>query len=201
MIERIHNDFIWNKKRANIKHSTLIGDYSKGGLKDVDIRSKFKSLHLNWVTRLYDVTNFHPWKLIPLYFLNSAFANTIPFHPNLCVPDNVIEGIPDFYKNIILLWKSISQTPPTTASMILSECLWYNSQIKVDNHPIMPSFCENNSTIFLSDLFTHDGQFVTWDIASVKLNIKNRFKWIQIMSSIPAAWKEILKRNVNVDSV
>ena len=201
MIERIHNDFIWNKKRANIKHSTLIGAYSKGGLKDVDIRSKFKSLHLNWLTRLYDDTNFHPWKLIPLYYLNSAFANTIPFHPNLCVPDNVIEGIPDFYKNIILLWKSISQTPPTTASMILSECLWYNSHIKVDNHPIMPSFCENNSTIFLSDLFTHDGQFVTWDIASVKLNIKNRFKWIQIMSSIPAAWKEILKRNVNVDSV
>ena len=65
MIERIHNDFIWNKKRANIKHSTLIGEYSKGGLKDVDIRSKFKSLHLNWITRLYDVTNFHPWKLIP----------------------------------------------------------------------------------------------------------------------------------------
>ena len=40
-----------------------------------------------------------------------------------------------------------------------------------------------------------------WDTASVKLNIKNRFKWIQIMSSIPAAWKEIIKHNGNLDGV
>ena len=37
---------IWYKKRPNIKHSTLIGDDSKGGLKDIDILSKFKTLLL-----------------------------------------------------------------------------------------------------------------------------------------------------------
>jgi hypothetical protein len=52
IIEKIHSDFIWDNKRPNIKHSTLIGDYDKGGLKDVDIRSKFKSLHLSRVNRL-----------------------------------------------------------------------------------------------------------------------------------------------------
>ena len=180
MIEKIHNDFIWNNKRANIKHSALIGDYSKGGLKDVDICSKFKSLHLNWLTRLYD-SNFHPWKLIPLYFLNSVSSNTLLFHPNLCVSDIMIKDVPDFYKNIILLWKEISQTPPTTAAMVLSECLWFNSNIKIDNNPITPLFCGKNSTIHLSDLFTYDGQFVSWETASLKLNIRNRFKWIQIM--------------------
>ena len=200
MIEKIHNDFIWNNKRANVKHSALIGGYSKGGLKDVDIRSKFKSLHLNWITRLYD-RNFHPWKLIPLYFLNSASSNTILFHPNLCVPDIMIRDVPDFYKNIILLWKNISQNPPTTTAMVLSECLWFNSHIKVDNNPITPLFCGKNSTIYLSDLFTNDGHFISWETASLKLNIRNHFKWIQIRSAIPVVWKEILQRDFNLDSV
>ena len=31
------------EKRPNIKHSTSIGNYAKGGLKDIDILSKFKS--------------------------------------------------------------------------------------------------------------------------------------------------------------
>ena len=30
MLESIHKDFIWDKKRPNVKHLTLISDYSKG---------------------------------------------------------------------------------------------------------------------------------------------------------------------------
>ena len=48
LVENIHKDFVWDKKRPNIKHSSLISNYPRGGLKDIDIPSKFKSLHLNW---------------------------------------------------------------------------------------------------------------------------------------------------------
>ena len=41
----IKKSFIWDGKRPKIKHSTLINDYQKGGLKDIDIGSKFKALH------------------------------------------------------------------------------------------------------------------------------------------------------------
>ena len=30
---------VWKSKKLKIKHSTLIRDYSEGGLKDVDIKS------------------------------------------------------------------------------------------------------------------------------------------------------------------
>ena len=43
LLETIQIEFIWDNKRPNVKHLTLIGDYSYGGLKDVDIPSKFKS--------------------------------------------------------------------------------------------------------------------------------------------------------------
>ena len=78
LIEQIHLDFIWSNKRPNIKHSTLIGDYAKGGLKDVDIPAKMKALHLSWINRLFD-SNSRPWKLIPLYHINKVSSDTIFF--------------------------------------------------------------------------------------------------------------------------
>ena len=55
LLENIHKDFVWDKKRPNIKHSSLISNYPCGGLKDIDIPSKFAlklaqqtfSLHLS----------------------------------------------------------------------------------------------------------------------------------------------------------
>ena len=46
LVVNIPRNFIWSNKQPNIKHLTLISDYDKGGLKDIDIESKFKSLHL-----------------------------------------------------------------------------------------------------------------------------------------------------------
>ena len=82
LIEKIHSDFIWDKKWPNIKHSTLIGDDSKGGLKDIDILSRFKSLHLFWLKRLFG-ENYHPWKLIPLHYINIVSSDTLVFLQNL----------------------------------------------------------------------------------------------------------------------
>ena len=45
-LHRMQKEFIWQGKRAKIKHSTMIGSYEKGGLKDVDLESKFQSLRI-----------------------------------------------------------------------------------------------------------------------------------------------------------
>ena len=94
LLENIQKDFVWDKKRPNIKHSSLVSNYSCGGLKDIDITSKFKSLHLNWLNRLFD-DNFHPWKQIPLYYFKRVSKKFVLFHPNLSAPSNM------FYRNII----------------------------------------------------------------------------------------------------
>ena len=43
-LQALHKDFIWGGRSPKIKHSTLIGSYEKGGFKDIDLTSKFKSL-------------------------------------------------------------------------------------------------------------------------------------------------------------
>ena len=60
----IQKEFIWRARHPKIKHSTLVGDYTKGGYKDVDIEPKFASLKIIWIRRLLD-SNFHSWKVIP----------------------------------------------------------------------------------------------------------------------------------------
>ena len=82
LLEIIHKDFVWDRKRPNVKHLALISDYAKGGLRDIDICSKFKSLQLNWLNRLFD-ENFHPWKQIPLFYFTRVSKNFHLFHPNL----------------------------------------------------------------------------------------------------------------------
>ena len=42
-LQALHRDFIWGGRRPKSEHSTLIGSHEKGGFKDIDLTSKFKS--------------------------------------------------------------------------------------------------------------------------------------------------------------
>ena len=189
LLENVHKDFIWDKKRPNIKHLSLISDYPNGGLKDIDIPSKFKSLHLNWLNRLFD-DNYHPWKQIPLYHFKRISENFYLFHPNLSVPKSMLNSIPMFYRNIVNFWQDISFSPPSNATMVFSESLCFNSFIKIDNLPITPSFFDTVDQIYLAQLFTNNGNFISWNDASRKFKLRNYFKWMQIIHAIPTNWKE-----------
>ena len=55
-LQSMHKDFIWDLgKWAKMKH------YTDGGLKDVDLVSKFTSLKFTWIKKMLDTKNFHPW--------------------------------------------------------------------------------------------------------------------------------------------
>ena len=43
-LNEIQKDFIWRGRKPKIKHTSLIGDYSEGGMKDIDIKAKLESL-------------------------------------------------------------------------------------------------------------------------------------------------------------
>ena len=84
-IKSFYKEFIWSGKRPKIKHSALIGDYRKGGLKDIDIDAKFRYLKFMWIKRLND-SNFHPWKAVASCLLSSVGGDT-RFHQNLFLSD------------------------------------------------------------------------------------------------------------------
>ena len=124
----LHKNFISDKRRPKIKHSTLIGDYSEGSYKDIDIKSKISSLKVSWGTRLLD-NNFHPWKIIPNKIFAVFGGLKIIFHSNLqlskCCSKN-IDNIPVFYKELVYLWHDISCKETADALDIANEVLWNN---------------------------------------------------------------------------
>ena len=106
---KMQKDFIWRGKRPKIKHSTLIGNFENGGLKDIDIESKLKALKLSWIKRLLD-SNFHPWKTLAAKPLEPVGGTKI-FHSNLSLSRECHKGLtslPTFYKQLIEFWELTS---------------------------------------------------------------------------------------------
>ena len=104
-LQKIHKDFIWGGRKPKIKHSSLIGEYKDGGLRDVDILSSLKSLKVSWIRRLFD-DNFHPWKLFTEHFLRLISGKYI-FHENLKIAksvDGLVKELPEFYRNLLSVW-------------------------------------------------------------------------------------------------
>ena len=103
----MHKDFIWDGKRAKMRHATLVRDYKEGGLKDIDIDAKIEALHLSWLKRLYD-KNYHPWKAIFLYLFSKLSPN-FGFFPNLEIgKKDIYKSFPEFFpKNHLFLGRML----------------------------------------------------------------------------------------------
>ena len=98
----IQKNFIWRGRKPKIKHSTLIGDYVDGGLKDIDIEMKFKALKIFWIKRLADNSS-NPWKAIANSLLKDI-GGTLVFHSNFCLSSDCKEAVkmlPKFYQQLL----------------------------------------------------------------------------------------------------
>ena len=130
-IENIQKNFLWTHSNPKIEHSTLCNSFATGGQRNVDINTKIASLQCSW-KRLYD-DSFHEWKLIPFQLINTTITPAFTFHPSLTLSFQ-LDQFPKFYQNICQFWRPVSalllQVVP---SIILSEFLWFNWNINVDN--------------------------------------------------------------------
>ena len=126
----MQKDFIWRAHRPKIKHSTLIGDYTNGGYKDVDIESKFESLKIIWIRRLLD-SNFHSWKVMPQCLLSEIGIQSL-FHSNF-KPSEIwqlkIASFPKFYQGLIYFWETAITKEPSNLREITSQTVWNNYYI------------------------------------------------------------------------
>ena len=69
-LQGLYKEFMWNRQQPKIKHSTLISEYSHGGLCDIDIKSKILASKTLWIRKLKDKADFHPWNSLAKEFLS-----------------------------------------------------------------------------------------------------------------------------------
>ena len=189
---------MWHSAKPKIKHNTLCSNFENGGLKNVDINFKIKSLQCSWIKKLYD-ENFHEWKIIPLYLINKYFGNNFKFHSNLSIDKKILKNFPKYYEEIFMSWSnhfsSISEVP----SCILSSVLWNNCSIRINRKPITFRVLSNQNLIYLHQLFDNNGRIKNWDNIKSELELNDflYFQWRQLVHSIPQKWKLIIKDNYN----
>ena len=82
-------------------------------------------------------------------------------------------------------------------SCILSQYLWYNRSIQVDNSSVyFLKFSEKNIN-YVSQLFSDNGSIKQWHEFKREHNLHESFyfQWLQLIDSIPQRWKIIIKEN------
>ena len=184
-MQALHRDFIWNSKKPKIKHSTLIGNYSDGGLKDIDLTFKLESLKFSWIKRLRDTTDFHPWKVLAYLILKSVGGNSI-FHSNLSLSKLTkqrIEQLPLFYVDAINLFIHFA--------FILRQ-----------NSPIYDPYLSSRGIKTLKDVIDSEGNNRKCEYKSDKYQLKpvDFLSWYGLLNSIPKQWKKKLQIEPAVDN-
>ena len=158
-MQALHRDFIWNSKKPKIKHCTLIGNYSDGGLKDIDLTSKLESLKFSWIKWLRDTTDFHPWKVLANLILKSVGGSSI-FHSNLSLSKLTkqrIEQLPLFYVDAINLFIQFAKVEDLSSNDITSQHLWDNAFILRQNSPIYDPYLSSKGIKTLKDVIDGEG--------------------------------------------
>ena len=115
------------------------------------------------------------------------------FHSNLSFKQKLIKSFPSFYKEILLNWKAFFSKTPETPSSALSQFLWYNIYIQIDEGDVHLS----NNLNFLFQLFDKNGSIKAWHLLKQEshLNNNNYFLWLQLINSIPENWKFTIKQS------
>ena len=144
----------------------------------VEVFTKNISLQCSCTKRFYD-ENFHEWKMIPSYIIKTIFYENIKFHT---------EKRTKFYKEMITIWaKCLSGSPSSLPSAILSQCLWFNSNIKIDNKSIFISDFASKNIDFVGQIFHKNGKTKPWDYIKSEYNLESKLKyrWIQLTDVLP----------------
>ena len=159
-------------------------------MKNVDLRNKIKSRQRSWVKRLFE-DDFHNWKVIPLFLISKHLGKNFKFHNNIDISNDILSKFPSFYQDIFIKWINNFTSKSTLPSTILSEVIWFNSNINVDSKPVHFSFFSNKNLNFIGQLFNDSGNIMPWKDLKIEFHLKDTHKiyWLQIIDALPKLGK------------
>ena len=125
--------------KTKIKHSALCNGYKKGDMKNVDLRNKITSMQCSWVKRVFE-DDFLDRKVITLLLIDKDLGKNFKFHNSIDISNDIPSKFTSFYQDIFIKWIKNFISKLTLPSMILSNFIWFNSNIEIDSKPVHFSF-------------------------------------------------------------
>ena len=144
--------------------------------------------------------DFHDWEIMPLFSIGKHLGKNFKFHNNIDISNDILSKFPSFYQDILIKWRNNFTSKSTLPSMILSEVIWFNTNIKVDSKPVHFSFFSDKNLNFIGQLFNDNGNIKPWKDLKIEFHLKytRKIYWLQIIDALPKTWKDIIlkdKRN------
>ena len=141
IIQRKLNHFLWGSKVNRVKHSVVIADYDKGGLRMPDIKCTKQSLRLPWIGRILEQNS---WNFLPtLHFKpygGLLFLIKCNFDPK------EFKQLPVFYKEMLTYANHVILEPYSNL------IIWNNKEIRINNQSIYWDSWKKNGVIFITDV-------------------------------------------------
>jgi len=160
-IENIFFNFLWNGKRDRIKRDVLINDFSEGGLKMVHIESFSKSIKMPWLHKLLDPLNHSKWKTLLLDTLQK-YGGDKTFLGGKDIVSCVAKKLNPFWRDVLINYASLLDSEPQTSEDILSQSIWFNSKIQVNNRYVFLQRWCNNGVFYIHDLLNSNDAIMSF---------------------------------------
>ena len=94
-----------------------------------------RSIQCSWIRRLYN-NYFHEWKLKPLHLITMPFGSKFKFHSNIFLRKTSLKKLLSFYGDVTVNWKTNFSSSPETPGYLLSQFVWLNKHIKIEENPV-----------------------------------------------------------------
>ena len=189
-IEKTVLDFIWNKKSPKIAKKVLQNQIKDGGLKLPNIYEKEKAWKMTWIQRAIKNPEKFWVLLLDMQTPNIKFIDLLKIHKP---PNQLTNGLPIFYKEILGYWNSIQWKDINTPEGIANETIWYNKMITTKGKTLFWKHWYTKGICKIKDILNIHGQFLSHDELNKKYDLKCTFlEVLNIRHTIPIAWREHL---------
>ena len=102
-----------------------------------------------------------------------------------------------FWTDVLTEWSKIHYVSPYNKPDVLAMCIWYNSDIHINNSPVYYPTWHKNGVFYFSDLLNEQGCFYMYEKFCAQYHfVPNILQYYGILSAIPQLWKDIISHNI-----
>ena len=194
MFEKLHKSFklfIWQGTKSKIPIKILQGNKFNDGLGLVNMIQKDHALKIQWVHRLLKMDHNNITKIIAYDLMENPIKDLI-WQTQLHVEDvKTLSKAENFWIDVLTSWCHLNYLEEMTSkSQVLSQVIWFNSNIKIDNKPIFYKNWYKAGITILQDLYNINGSFKQVGEIEKDYKIKVCFTELEgIKAALPDLWK------------
>ena len=187
-IQSLIMKFIWRGRPPKVARDVLYQTVSEGGLGATSVQCLYEAFRLSWVVYLLKHESssraIFQQRVAPLTinnFLKTRFNEQVMEKCKLS----------EFYKDLLKRFKIMfPPKEPTSGEMVRKEIVWHNEKVMINNSPVFFLEMQQNGIMYLGDLITRNGKFLTYEQFCEKYNARiDLLRYQGLISAIPKIWK------------